>query len=154
VAADPQPQKEVVSLSIPSRLEMLGLLDRVAEQLCERLDFPDEDRSNISMSVIEAGTNAIQHGHHADPKKTVVVRFEMQPDRLTVVVHDNGSGFSPPAGIHDITSPEHLLDLRGRGIFIMQTCMDEVKFDTSDTGTTVRMIKIRKPNPNGSPSAE
>lgn len=154
MAADPQQQTEVVSLSIPSRLELLGVLDKVADQLSQRLDFPAEERSAISMSVIEAGTNAIQHGHNADPQKAINVRFEMLPDRFNVIVQDHGPGFEPPEEVPDITSPDHLLDLRGRGIFIMRSCMDEVIFDVTNSGTTVRLTKLRKHNSNGSPTAE
>ena len=153
MAVDPQSQTEVVALTIPSRLELLGILDKVADQLSQRLDVPDEVRSAISMSVIEAGTNAIQHGHNADPSKAVEVRFEMTPEEFVVVVRDGGTGFNIKEHIHDVTSPDHLLDLRGRGIFIMQTCMDKVEFDADDEGTTVRMIKHLKHATNGSTPA-
>ncbi len=49
-----------------------------------------------------------------------------------------------------MTSPEHLFDQRGRGIFIMRACMDRVIFDFSDGGTTVRLVKRARPAPNGS----
>jgi serine/threonine-protein kinase RsbW len=127
-------------------------LDQIAESLSERLEFQDSQRSEISMSVIEAGTNAIQHGHKLDPKKIVDVRFEMHPDRLLVSVSDTGPGFTPPDGLPDVTSPEHLLDERGRGIFIMRCCMDEVDFDFTDRGTTVKLTKLLKQDTNGSPS--
>jgi serine/threonine-protein kinase RsbW len=146
------PQKvEVVSLKMPSRLELLGILDQIANSLSERLEFAAEQRSEISMSVIEAGTNAIQHGHKLDPQKEVDVRFEMHPDRLLVYVRDTGPGFVPPEGMIDITSPDHLLDERGRGIYIMRWCMDEVDFDFTSSGTTCVLTKIRKPHTNGSP---
>jgi len=59
---------EVISLRIPSRLELLGVLDCVAIQICERMKFDAEAAAQISMSVIEAGTtrfstatNAMRH---------------------------------------------------------------------------------------------
>jgi serine/threonine-protein kinase RsbW len=152
VAVEGTQRVEVVSVTIPSRLELLGVLDRVAESLSQRLEFKAEARSEISMSVIEAGTNAIQHGHKQDPQKNVDVRFEMHADRLLVAISDTGPGFDPPDGVPDITSPEHLLDERGRGIFIMRCCMDEVDFDVSDRGTTVKLTKLRQQDTNGSPS--
>ena len=140
---------DVITLTFPSRLELLGLLDQVALSLSERLQFSDEERSAISLSVVEAGTNAIQHGHHADGVTPVDVRFELHPDRLSVTVHDRGGGFSPPPDSPDVTSPEHLLDARGRGIFIMRACMDQVQFDFTDGGTTVRLTKLLHPDANG-----
>lgn len=140
---------DTVTVSIPSRLELLSLLDKLSDSIAEQMEFDDEQRSAISMSVIEAGTNAIQHGHKADRAKRIDIRFELYPDRLAVVVKDGGAGFVLEDKEHDITTPEHLLDERGRGIYIMQMCMDRVEFEVSDTGTTVRMVKLRT-SPNGS----
>jgi serine/threonine-protein kinase RsbW len=133
---------EVVAVRIPSRLELLALLDRVTDSVCDRLDFDEDARSQVSMSVIEAGTNAIQHGHKRDPSKPVDIEYRMRPDQLEILVHDSGKGFDVGAINGDITSPEHLMDSRGRGIFIMKSCMDEVQFDFS-SGTLVRLVKKR-----------
>ena len=142
---DARPDRnDVITLSIPSRLELLSLLDQVTDSISGRLDFSDEERSAISLSVVEAGTNAIQHGHKADGVTPVDVRFELGPDRLTVLIHDRGKGFQPPTDSPDMTSPEHLLDLRGRGIYIMRNCMDQVQFEFSGGGTTVRLMKMRR----------
>jgi len=149
MAGERPERPEVITLSIPSRLELLSLVDQVTGSIGERLRFSDEERSAISLSVVEAGTNAIQHGHGSDHDATVDLRFEIRPDRLTVFVHDRGPGFAPPAAPPDMTSPEHLLDQRGRGIFIMRACMDQVDFDFSRGGTTVRLVKRRRPDANG-----
>jgi len=132
---------EVISLRIPSRLEHLALLDRVTQSVCERLEFDEDTSSQVSMSVIEAGTNAIQHGHHKDPTKMVDIDFHLRPGTLEVEVRDLGKGFDVGHVAGDVTSPEHLFDARGRGIFIMRSCMDTVEFDFSDAGTRCRLVK-------------
>jgi anti-sigma regulatory factor (Ser/Thr protein kinase) len=149
MAGDRPEGVEVVTLSIPSRLDLLSLVDRVTDSISERMEFDDEQRAAISLSVIEAGTNAIQHGHGSRAALLVSMRFEMHPDRLAVIVHDDGPGFPPPDCPADPTSPEHLFDSRGRGIFIMRTCMDDVGFDFGTGGTTVRLTKLRRPSTNG-----
>lgn len=138
-------QPEVVSVTMPSRLELLGVIDRVAQSLCERLEFDDDTCSQVTMAVIEAGTNAIQHGHGRDASKAVDVKFRMYGDRLEVDVYDHGPGFKVEEVNGDITSPEHLLDLRGRGIFIMRTCMDSVDFEFTGNGTICHLVKHRPP---------
>ncbi len=140
---EPKGTTEVISLRMPSRLELLGVLDRLADSVCERLRFDDDTRSQVSMSVLEAGTNAIQHGHHRDASKVVDIEFRLHADSLEVFVHDSGSGFDLDALNGDVTSPEHLLDSRGRGVFIMKSCMDRVEFSFSDRGTLVRLVKNR-----------
>ena len=134
---------EVVSLRIPGRLELLGLFDRVCTMLCERAGFGEDACTQVTLSVIEAGTNAIQHGSRSDPAKPVVVVFTLHADRLEVSVHDQGSGFVPEDVSGDITLPERLFDARGRGIFIMRACMDSVDYTFDGTGTTCRLVKLR-----------
>jgi serine/threonine-protein kinase RsbW len=136
---------EVISMRMPSRLELLGVLDSVTMSICERMSFDSDSAAQVAMSVIEAGTNAIQHGHRRDAKLVVDIEFVLAPDRIEVTVHDTGKGFDPGTVNGDATSPEHLLDARGRGIFIMRACMDSVDFDFSRGGTTCHLVKRRPP---------
>lgn len=137
------PIPEVITLTLPSRLELLGVLDRVALTVCERMDFDEDTASQVSMSVIEAGTNAVQHGHGRDPHKSFEVNFHLYPDRLEVIVHDEGKGFDVARVTPDVTTPDHLFDMRGRGIFIMRSCCDEVTFKFDASGTTCHLVKNR-----------
>ena len=134
---------QVISVRMPSRLDMLGELDHVAQSVCERLDFDEGACTQISMSVIEAGTNAIQHGHQRDASKPVDTIFTVFPDRLEIAVHDLGKGFDVDSVNGNVTSPEHILDLRGRGIFIMRQCMDSVRFEFGPSGTSCLLVKLR-----------
>jgi len=139
------PEPEVISIRMPSRLELLAMLDAVTVSVCERMQFGEEAASLVSMSVIEAGTNAIQHGHKRDATRPVDIDFKLYTDRLEVTVHDTGPGFDPAALNGDATSPEHLFDARGRGVFIMRSCMDSVDFEFSPSGTVCHLVKLRPP---------
>jgi serine/threonine-protein kinase RsbW len=130
-----------VRLSFPGRLEFLDLVDNVIAGVNELMRFPEDDATAVSISVIEAGTNAIQHGCKNGADSRVHINFHMHEDRLAVEVHDPGIGFNPES-LPDPTSPDNLLKERGRGIFIMRQMMDEIRFDFSN-GTTVRMVKRR-----------
>ena len=145
---------ETIRLTIPSRLELLQLVDQLAAGISERMAFDDESKMQISISVLEAGTNAIQHGNRIDPEKRVDLDFVLYPDKLEVIVHDLGKGFDVEKLLADITTPDHLLDLRGRGIYMMRSCMDSVDFAFGPEGTTVRLVKVlRSAGKNGSQSA-
>ena len=155
MAVDRTTEVEIIRLSIPSRLELLALVDQLADGICHRLSFSDEECSRVSISVLEAGTNAIQHGNRTDSTKAVDLSFEIHHDRLEVEVHDLGPGFNlDSVGSWDITSPEHILDARGRGIYLMRSCMDRVQYSFGPQGTTVRMMKARSPSANGARSSE
>lgn len=132
---------DTITMRMPSRLELLGVLDKVADSLCERMHFDDDARSRVTMSVIEAGTNAIQHGHRRDASKPVDIEFHVLPDALEILVHDSGKGFDLSKINGNVTTPDHLLDVRGRGIYIMRECMDTVEYSFSNNGTTCRLVK-------------
>jgi len=134
---------QVITVRMPSRLDLLAVLDHVAQSLCEQLEFDADASSQVTMSVIEAGTNAIQHGHRRDASKPVDTVFTVFPDRLEISVHDLGPGFNLEAVNGNMTSPEHILDLRGRGIFIMRQCMDSVAYEFSASGTSCVLVKRR-----------
>jgi serine/threonine-protein kinase RsbW len=136
-------QSETISVRIPSRLDLLAVLDRITETVCQRLQFDEDTACQVSMSVIEAGTNAIQHGHGKDATKPVDIQFRMMPGSLVITVEDLGPGFDVGRVNGDITSPEHIFDARGRGIFIMRSCMDQVEFEFTGSGTRVRLVKNR-----------
>lgn len=135
---------EIIRLSLPSRLELLAVLDRLTAILCERMEFDEDASAQVAMSVIEAGTNAIQHGHKRDPSKSIDVAFEMRSDRLEVTVHDTGPGFDLSGIDGDVTAPEHLFEPRGRGIYIMRACMDAVDFRFESSGTYCHLVKHRR----------
>ncbi len=138
---------EVIEVRLPSRLELLSVLDGVTLSVCQRMEFDEGTTSQVSMSVIEAGTNAIQHGHKRDPSRSFDARFELFGDRLEVEVTDQGEGFEPEQVNGDVTSPDHLFDARGRGIFIMRACMDSVEFRFGPNGTICHLVK-RRPEPS------
>jgi serine/threonine-protein kinase RsbW len=135
---------EIIRIILPSRLPLLAVLDRLCLAVCEQLEFDEDAASQVNMAVIEAGTNAIQHGHQRDASKMFDAAFLMWPDRLEVVVHDSGPGFDLSTLHDDITSPERLLEPRGRGIYIMRACMDSVDFRFDEAGTTCTLVKQRR----------
>jgi anti-sigma regulatory factor (Ser/Thr protein kinase) len=59
--------------------------------------------------------------------------------RAAVVVRDEGPGFDP-ARIPDPTDPDNLERLTGRGILLMRTFMDEIRYN--DAGNEVTMVKL------------
>jgi len=132
-----------IFLTIPSRLEWLDLVDKIASGIAIQMAFSQEEADGVANSVLEAGTNAIQHGHRYDPELPVEIIFEISADALRVRVHDEGRGFDADRVLRvDPTDPQCLLAQRGRGIFIMRSLMDEVAFEIGH-GCTAILTKYR-----------
>jgi serine/threonine-protein kinase RsbW len=132
-----------VLLTIPSRMEMLAVVDGLVQAIVSQLDLDEDAAIAVATSVVEAGTNAIQHGHGHDQGRPVHFRFLLGDTSLEVWVHDSGPGFNPDDVLAaDPTGPEDIFKARGRGIFIMRSLMDEVEFELgANAGTTVHLVK-------------
>jgi serine/threonine-protein kinase RsbW len=97
------------------------------------------------MALHEALANAVIHGNGENPCKRVFVRCRCYMDgEVSITVRDEGKGFDT-ATVLDPTAPENRLLTHGRGIFLMETLMDEVSFE--DGGSAVRMRKASNAKP-------
>ena len=144
-----EPSKERIGVTIPSRLDFLGILNHTITELGDYLKLEDEVIDALAIAVIEAGTNAIQHGSPNPPTDAVEFAFEVSAREVNVTVRDQGPGFEIDDDPSPPTEGDQLFDSRGRGIFLMRSFMDTVDFDFSTGGTTVTLIKAR-PGANGS----
>lgn len=85
-------------------------------------------RFNLCVVLSECLANAIICGNGEDPAKQVDVRLELWSDRVTVLVTDEGDGFDP-AAVKDPTHPGELDEPCGRGLFLIRSLADEVRFN-------------------------
>ncbi len=134
-------KKGDIEISFGSELQYLDIVQNVSDTITQMLSFSDDNRYWIGMSVRELVTNAILHGNKQDIAKRVEVRFEIDTDRLVVIVRDQGRGFDT-AKLPDPLDPKNLMKPSGRGIFYVRTFMDDVRYSTlPDGGLEVRIEK-------------
>jgi len=130
------------SYTLASTVESVDRAEQMAEQWASEVGFEEEERGRISMAVREAVVNAVYHGNAYDPGKQVTLSFETTIAAMTVRVTDQGKGLDPGV-IRDPLAPENLLLDHGRGIFLMRTFMDEVRFRDLRPGTEITLVKRR-----------
>jgi serine/threonine-protein kinase RsbW len=82
----------------------------------------------IETALREALANAIKHGCSGDASKFVQCSVVFEDNHtVLIVVSDPGPGFNPTR-IPDPTKGEHLYENHGRGIYLINQLMDEVRF--------------------------
>jgi serine/threonine-protein kinase RsbW len=148
-AAKPSHEGTHFALELPSDLR---LIDPAIGYLAGRLrDYGYEGSRltlNFRVGVSEALANAMIYGNDRDPAKRVRVEVELGPERVQVLVRDEGDGFDPGA-VPDPTLPENIEEPGGRGIFLLRELMDEVNFN--GCGNCVRLVLYRQePLPHAS----
>lgn len=129
-----------VSYRLESTLESVNKAEEMTDQIAAQIGFDEDTRGGISMAVREAMINAVLHGNKYDAAKRVNLTFEQKGPEMTVIVADEGNGFVPEE-VPNPLAPENLLKQSGRGIFLMRTFMDEVRFRKSNSGTEITLIK-------------
>ncbi|GJM45371.1 MAG: anti-sigma regulatory factor [Gemmatimonadota bacterium] len=131
-----------IKLVVPSRIESLAFINAVAEEVADQMKFDEEARNAITISVVEAGTNAIQHGNKEDETLPTEVLFRQEDGQLVILIRDAGLGFDPER-IADPMAEENMFAESGRGVYILRSFMDEVAFSFRDgVGTECRLVKV------------
>ena len=133
--------KENNRIIIPSSLNFLREVDEFIEQKLREQGINQDLVTDIAISVTEVVTNAVNHGNRNDRRKKVTVSLKVDQKQVTIRIEDQGTGFDPEHLANPLAD-ENLLKDAGRGIFIVKSLMDEVKFEVnSDSGTAVVLIK-------------
>ena len=115
-------------LTIDSRFENIELVQVVLNDTLERLGLADDTRHWVDLATREAVANAIKHGNRGAADKNVEIEMAVAGEEVVLRIADQGSGFDP-GGVGDPLSPENLLRPSGRGLFYMQSFMDEVTYE-------------------------
>lgn len=132
--------KTRLEASIPSELELLGgVVFYLTEELFKH-GLISLNEVNVKVAIIEALTNAMEHGNGLDPKKKVHIQADYDRDRAVIQIVDEGQGFDIDS-LPDPTDEKNIYRPRGRGIFMMRQFMDEVIFHPP--GNHLTLIKKR-----------
>jgi len=102
------------------------------------LGFSPDDAEALKVALSEALANAVCHGSPQGARNRVYVRFAADGSRLLIDVRDEGTGFLPTN--FDLPASDRYQP-SGRGLFLMQTLMDEIRYEPASRGTRVQLIK-------------
>ena len=128
-----------IGLEFPSAAEHLQDAVNEIVEACERLAFAgSRARLNLRVALGEALANAILYGNRQDPDKRVRIRAEFRPGEAVVTVTDEGPGFDP-AAVEDPTRPENRDKSHGRGLFLLRSLSDEVRFNEPGNSVTLTL---------------
>jgi len=98
---------------------------------------------DVRLCLEEAVVNAIEHGNKENKKKLVYVTVKFSGRSIEVTVEDEGKGFDYK-NIPSPTKGKNIKKPSGRGIFLINKLMDNVKF--SGGGSRIKMVKSTEAN--------
>ena len=125
----------------------------VCKQILPRLEansFGKDDIFAVHLTLEEAFLNAVKHGNKMDPTKKVKVDYSVDSDKVEICITDEGNGFQPDS-VADPRFGEGLYEPGGRGLLLMNSYMDTVKYN--ERGNSVYMLRYKeKPHLTRGPS--
>ena len=131
--------------TLPSRIPIISPFVEQLMRFIARFRNSDASEVNIETALREALANAIVHGNQQDSRKCVYVACRCTTDgEVSITVQDEGQGFDADL-VADPTTPENRLLTQGRGIYLIKTLMDEVRFEQH--GAVVFMRKASNARP-------
>ncbi|NRD74662.1 ATP-binding protein [Shewanella sp. VB17] len=107
------------------------------EQFLEQNRVHSQQKFKIITCVLEALSNVLEHTD--SQLEEIIIILNCNSDRVTIDLLDN-SPYTPLEGQVVCPSP---LSLSGRGLWIMQSWMDQVRCQTSVAGTHLRLSLLR-----------
>jgi len=112
---------------LPSELHLLGgMVFYLTEEMFKH-GIISLNEINAKIALVEALTNAMEHGNKLDPQKKVRIIAEFSQEQAVFTIEDEGEGFNYEE-VKDPTDKENLFRPRGRGIFMMRQFMDEIRY--------------------------
>lgn len=127
---------EWTSFEFDSDYEYLRRVNGLISTLIEKKTNKDVCNA-IKLAIEEIGTNAIEWGNQSNRDLKVMISYRLDPDRITLIIEDQGAGFNNLGLPEAPQSPEELQALRkaegkrpgGYGINMVTEIMDEVAWN-------------------------
>lgn len=133
-----------LDMTIPSHTCQLRMVSKISNNIVQEIDCPEKEREILSnqleVVLTEGLVNAIKHANCNNPEKNIHLQINVSNKILVVRIYDDGIGFD----LNAIPSPNftsNVLEEKGRGIYIMRSLMDSVKYTKTDGGNMLEMTK-------------
>jgi two-component system OmpR family response regulator len=149
--------KGEIHFQIPSATRHLEELNQLLASLFLFTGLTEKQIQHLTLAVRELGMNAIEWGHKRQVERIVTVTYQIDPEKVTIVIRDTGPGFDPdnlPHAAQPQDPTAHMLvretlGLRdgGFGIWMARGLVDELRYN--EAGNEVRLIKFFKPSGRG-----
>lgn len=127
-----------VEITVASHPRWLRLIRRVVTEYAELSGLDAQSAREVILAVDEASANVIKHSYRGDAGQRLTLVARSVEDGIEVEIQDNGAPFNPT---NQPIPPPDELRVGGRGMFLMQSVMDEIDYERRDGKNCVRMKK-------------
>ena len=124
--------------TIPADVKEISPVAEGVMAIVKQMGCAEGREFEVETALREALANAIIHGANGDPRKRVQFCVSCDESRgMLIVVRDPGPGFDP-ASVPTPVIGQELFSTHGRGIYLINQLVDEVRFEKG--GTEIHML--------------
>ncbi len=128
-----------LDLAIPANVNAISPVVENIMKFAGEMECGCGKEFEVETALREALANAIIHGARSDASRRVEICVACDESRgMLIVVRDPGNGFDP-ASLPNPLHGENVYAGHGRGIYLINQLMDEVRFEKG--GTEIHMRK-------------
>jgi anti-sigma regulatory factor (Ser/Thr protein kinase) len=138
------PKKPELSISIPSKTELLKMVVDLTDHIATINQFSTAESRKIALAVDEAITNVIKHSYKNSIDKDIKLEFYSSSEGLKVKIIFTGV---PPVLERVGVNLSKMIKAKskgGLGVELMRRIMDSVEYTTTENLNTCEMIKWKK----------
>ena len=128
--------EQIFEKVVQSDPEILPELEEFIIHIAEKYNLDKNKFNNLVLSFSEAVSNSMEHGNKLDKSKKVYIKVKVDSEKMTIIIKDEGNGFDLKS-VPDPTKSENILKDSGRGIHIMKSFLDNLRYKFTSTGTEV-----------------
>jgi serine/threonine-protein kinase RsbW len=136
----------IKELTVSADSSQLNRLTEFALNAALEAGFDQKQSYRIELAVDEACTNVIEHAYEGKRGGQITMKVAIAPQKwLKITLEDQGKAFDPKSIEHYY--PENAFNrtkIGGLGVYIMQTIMDEVRFEFKIPHIGNRLTMIKK----------
>lgn len=130
-----KPNTNEYEMIVPMGEDTELIAAHAVEEIARRHHFAPKAINQIKTALVEACINAVEHSHSPDRK--IYQKFSIEKDKIVITISNRGLRLADKKA--EEIKPES--GRRGWGLKLIQTLMDEVKFEQVDDGTRISMVK-------------
>ncbi len=148
-----------INFDIRSELAYLQQTNDMLSDLFHHTPLTERQIKDLKQVVMEMGGNAIEWGHRKNAELTVRITYRIDPEKVTIIIKDQGPGFNPRPVPHAASDADPIghLDIRndlgiregGFGIMLAKGLVDDFRYN--EKGNEVTLVK-RFPKVDPAPS--
>ena len=127
----------------PNSMTDLGRVTGEAVRFLEANGIRGQAVYAANLAIEELGTNTLKFGYDDTATHEIILRVEILPERLLLVIEDDGHEFNPlRASEPDVNLPADQRQPGGLGIYLVRKLAEEMRYERRD-GRNRLTIAIR-----------